>query len=597
MNSENAATEPTVSTDVDGVAEPLPLDPLLTVTSRRFVAHALSLLVFLLALVPLIGNGFLAVPDEGVYTAQADNIARGDWAQSRPTADLDRNGDWFVVTGSVIVGDAAIPYARRPLYPAVLSPYFGWFGAGGGLMLSAIGTWVAACASAGIAAELNRRTTLATLWLVGLGTPLVFDAFLIVGHSWCAASAAICAFALARTQRSQISTSMTLVWSAVAAGSAALCTLTRSEGVIAVLALSASMFLITAIERSQPCRRRVGLAASAVLVAAVGVAAYIANDLWSKAITDMAGVDATVSDRMPDLLGVAWSGLLQPWYPNNTAANAPMALVLLTSIAAPLIIRLAPRIRLLGFGMLALAAAASLHRALSEPSLVSGFLATTPWMTIGVLSLRRRNLTKPLAPTLALACAIATLAILATSYGFGGGAEWGGRFFHVLIPWLAPLGVMGLLELRRSVSRNEWFIVAAATATITASLSTMALRSNAMMRSDTERLAAFIQDARTGRLAGPVVLSTTGGDGTPRMLWQLSTVDQPLLTSEGIVNLPLFLDTMPGDIDRVQVLTDIPTTELLERVISNTRGSTWMVISSTDNGTAMTAYAVERQPT
>lgn len=597
MSCSHAAGEPADSTGVDGSAQPRPLDPPYTIASQRFVTHALGLLVVLLALIPFIDNGYFAFPDEGVYAAQADNLARGAWAQERPTAHIDRNGDWFVVTGSIMVGDEAIPYARRPLYPSMLSPFFGWFGAGGGLVLSVIGTWVAACAAAGIASELNRRSTFLTMWLVGLGTPLVFDAFLIVGHTWCAAFAGICAFALTQAQRPRVSAVMTITWNAVAASSAALCTLVRSEGVIAVLALSTSAFLIGATWRSQARGRRIGLAVSAILVAPAGVAAYIANDFWSKAITETVGTDASISDRMPDFLGVMWSGLLQPWYPDNTAANASMALVLLTSIAAPLIIRLTPRIRLLGFGMLALAAAASFHRAVSEPSLVSGFLATTPWMTIGVLSLRRRDLAKPLAPVLALACVIATLAILATSYGFGGGAEWGGRFFHVLIPWIAPLGVMGLLELRRSISRIEWLIVAVAIATITAALSTMALRSNAMMRSDTEGLAAFIQEVRTEHHPDALALSTTGGDGTPRMLWQLSSSDHPVLTSEGIVNLPLFLDTMPDGIDRVQVLTDIPTTELLRRVISNTRESTWTVTSSSDSGTAIVAYALERQPT
>lgn len=569
--------------------------PLKTTARWRYAAHTMGLLLVLLALVPLINNGSLAIPDEGVYTAQADNLAHGAWAQRRPTAEIDRSGDWFIVTGSLIVADDAIPYARRPLYPVMLTPFFGWFGVGGGLALSVLGTWVAACASAGLAADLNRRAILPTLWLVGLGSPLVFDAFLIVGHSWGAAFAAVCALALTRAQRPQGTAVRRLAWVALAMTAAALCTLARSEGVIAVLALAASMALISAIRRSQPGGQRAKSVWVATLVAAAGVAAYAVNDVWSKSITATAGVDATVADRMPNLLGAFWTGLLRPWYPNETAASASMAIVLLAAVAAPLIIRFVPRFRVLGIGLLVLASGASCYRAVTAPDLVSGFIPATPWLVIGVLSLRRRNGATGQGPALLLASAVATIAILATSYGFGGAVEWGGRFFHVLIPWLAPLGAVGLLELRKSLPQNGWFVAAAAIVTITASMTTIALRANANLRGGTAQFATFLQEVRADTPRDPVVWSTTSGDGTTRVLWQLSTEASPILTSEGLVNLPLLLDTLPGNIERVKVLTDIPTQKMLNRVTTNTRLSKWRVSTRTTGDLALIGYVLERQ--
>lgn len=562
---------------------------------RRPWVHAVGLLIVLLALVPLIDNGYLAIPDEGVYTAQADNLARGAWAQNRPTADIDRNGDWFIVTGSVIVGDQAIPYARRPLYPVMLTPFFGSLGVGGGLVLSAIGTWVAACAAAAIAAELDRRATLPTLWLVGVGTPLLFDAFLLVGHSWGTAFVGLCALGVAKVLRAGPRRHQA-TWAALAFLAAGLATLARSEGVIAVLGLSAALAAVGVLGFQQSTQDRLRQAGLGIALAATAAAAYLLNDVWAKSITSGAKGDPTVAERMPDFMGALWSGILRPWYPDNTAANATMALVLLSTISAPLILRWLPRFRLLGLGLLALAAVAAAMRSITAPDLISGFIPTAPWLVIGLLSLRRRDVAGPLPSVLAVSSAAAIIAILATSYGFGGAAEWGGRFFHVLIPLVAPLGVLGLFEVRKAATRREWIATAASIALLTASLSVIALRSNSAMRADSRGFARQVEEIRSDHRSDPTVFATNSGDGSPRMFWQLSSTDRPLLSTDGLVNLPLMLDTLPPEVERIQVLTDIPTTKLLQRVVSNARLSSWIVRQTGDRNTYPYVYGLERRP-
>lgn len=348
---------------------PDPLDDRSRSSSGRIVAHGLILLLILLSLVPLVDNGYLAIPDEGLYTAQADNIARGAWAQERPTADIDRHGDWFVVTGSTIVGDKAIPYARRPLYPTMLAPFFGRFGVGGSLVLSALGTWIATCATAGVAAALDRRAVLPTLWLVGLGSPLLFDTYLSVGHSWGAAFLALCVLGASWVLLLQEGNLRQATWCGVTVVSAALATLVRSEGVIAVVALGASLIAVGTL--GKPDRRHPPESAKpeSCPLGTSGIAAYLLNDLWSKAITAGIKGDSTVADRMPDFLGATWTGVLRPWYPNDTAANVPMALVLLGSLAMPLILRWLPRFRLLAFGLLCVAAIAAAFWSNLQPRL------------------------------------------------------------------------------------------------------------------------------------------------------------------------------------------------------------------------------------
>lgn len=575
---------------------PDPLDDRSRTSSGRVVAHGLVLLLILLSLVPLVDNGYLAIPDEGVYTAQADNIDRGAWAQERPTADIDRHGDWFVVTGSTIVGDKAIPYARRPLYPTMLAPFFGRFGVGGGLVLSVLGTWIAACATAGVAAALDRRAVLPTLWLVGLGTPLLFDAYLSVGHSWGAAFVALCVLGASRVLLLQEGNLRQATWCGFTVVSAALATLVRSEGVIAVVALGASLVAVGTLGFRQTTRIRIRQAGVGLLLGTSGIAAYLLNDLWSKAITAGIKGDSTVADRMPDFLGATWTGVLRPWYPNDTAANVPMALVLLASLATPLILRWLPRFRLLGFGLLCVAAIAAAFWSISSPDLISGFIPATPWLAIGILSLRRKDLVGPIPSALALSSVAASITILATSYGYGGAVEWGGRFLHILIPFLAPLGVMGLVRVRTSLTRTEWLWTATLIGVLTASLGAMALRSNSIMRDDTQRVAELIQGARNQKESSPIVFSTVGGDGTPRMFWQLSDAFRPLLSTEGLVNLPLFLDTLPDDVAQIQVLTDLPAKKSLERVVSNTRLSKWAVDEPNGSSGYPYFFALHRQP-
>lgn len=563
---------------------------------RTFMVHAMLLLIVLLALVPLIDNGRFAIPDEGIYTAQADNISKGAWAQERPTATIDRNGDWFVVSGSLFVGDDAIPYARRPLYPQMLAPFFGPFGTAGGFALSVIGSWIAACAAAGLAADLKRRAVLPTLWLVGLGSPLIFDAFLIVGHSWAAAFAGLCAWGLVRAKQQRASAFVTAAWVGVAFIAAAMCVLVRSEGVLAVLSLALAVFLVAAFDRALPRSRRGRQAGVASLLAVVAAGAYVLNDVWSKQIAAGTGVDPTTSERAPDFLAAMWTGLLQPWFPNNTAANASMALVLVASVVAPVVFRCLPRFRLLAFGLLGLASISAFYRAWTDPSLISGLLPATPWIVVGLLSLRRKDIARTSATVLALSTTIATMAILATSYGVGGAVEWGGRFFLVLIPWVGALAVVGLLEIEQSLSRREWMVTATAIGVMTVSLSVIALRSNVALRADTQRIVDFVEEVRDGALAGPVVFSTNAGDGTPRMVWQLSSADRPVLTADGLINLALLLDTLPSDVGRIEVLTDIPTTKMLEPVVKNARQSRWTITSRTDGPeTAYVAYTLERQ--
>lgn len=541
--------------------------------------HAVALLVVLCALIPLVDNGEFAIPDEGLYAAQADNLAHGSWAQPRPTAAIDEQGNWFVLSGSIIVGNDAIPYARRPLYPFVLTPFWSIGDVAGSMVLSVLGTWIAACASLAIGCTFNRRTALPSLWLVGLGTPLLFDAYLVVGHSIGAAFAALTALGLLRCQRSEDPFSKQWFgWLAVGAIGAAATVMFRSEGVLYVAALGSTVLLVAALRRRHPTPQRWADAVAGAGAVVIATAAYAMNYLWSNSIAQGAPGDSTISARQPDFLNAAWTDLVRPWYPDNTAANAATTLVLLTAVASPLVYRLLPRFKLLATGLIVLGALSATWNAVSSPRLISGLIPTVPWIVIGLLSIRRRDVVRVGPVVILLSTGVFVLGVLVTSYGFGGAAEWGGRFFHLAIPAIGPVAVLGLMTLRASLPHTIGRIALAAIVVTTASLSFSALRTNRQLRTETRQLVDVAAQAATDVAeSGATVLATTSADGTPRLLWRESSERSPLLNADGLINLALLLDRLPPQIARVNVLTNSADSSRLDPLLQHAPKSKWSV--------------------
>lgn len=530
-------------------------------------------------MVPLIDNGAFAIPDEALYAAQADNLAMGSWSRPRPSASLDQDGDWFVLSGSIIVGNDAIPYARRPMYPFVSTPFWSVGGNAGLLLLSVLGTWMAACGAAALGWSLNQRTSIPALWLVGLGTPLLFDAYLAFGHSLAAGFAALTALGVVRSQLVEPPYSRRWVaWVTMAAAGAVAATMLRSEGVLYAASLAGALLVLAVFGRQRSTRQRQADATTGAILLAIGAASYNLNDVWSKAIVRGATGDPTLSDRHPDFLNAAWTGLLRPWYPDNTKANAPMALVLLAAVSAPLIIRFLPKFRVLGIGLLALGATSAVWFAASSPHLISGLLPTAPWLVVGMLSLRGRDLSGPGPAAILLGSSAFIVGVLATSYGFGGAAEWGGRFFHLALPAVAPIAILGLISLLDSLPRIDGRVCLVAIAVMTAGLSATALRANHQLRVGSEQIANTITTAALDTPeASATVFATLGADGTSRILWRQSSQHRPLLNSDGLINLAPLLTGLPPSATQVAVVTNSSDESRLDPLLKGMSGSDWKV--------------------
>ena len=59
-----------------------------------FRTHAILLGLVLIILVPLAGGHAVTLPDEAVYSAQAQNLTRGSWSTPLASTDIDPKGEF-----------------------------------------------------------------------------------------------------------------------------------------------------------------------------------------------------------------------------------------------------------------------------------------------------------------------------------------------------------------------------------------------------------------------------------------------------------------------------------------------------------------------
>lgn len=532
---------------------------------HRLWPHAIVLALLLVGLLPFLNNGYPAMVDESVYSYQAANLADGSWTSPRPLPDIDVDGWHGPLIDSTIVGDDWIPYARQPFYPLLMAPLFKLGGYSALIGLSIVGTWVAALAAAQIARRVDRRASILTLWVTGIGTPLLFDAYVAVGHSLAAALAGICALALLRSaclgptgDEPCLPSGLRWAWTAAAAVSAFLLVLVRSEGALVVggLALTGALLSMHLVDRRPAIHWKRAVAACAVGIS--GVAAYFANAKWAAHLTSGANGAGGSLNRITDPLAQAWNSLLRPWGIDTRNASTTMALALVCLVLAALLLRLLPRRPLIGCALLCFGAVAAVVRQFETVDQVSGLLATAPVLTFGLLLVGRSDLSRPAVQFLLGASAFTTLGILWLAYGEGGAAEWGGRFYHVLIPLLVPVAVIVLFRVQASAASVGYRrVVAAALVIMTAATSVLSLRllvdnrhlSRSVVR-ETMALSAEMDDPF-------VAVATVNPTGLSRLFWAEVRDGYPILNGG---NLASFSDLLTradaAGRDEVLLITD-----------------------------------------
>lgn len=490
--------------------------------------NAAVLLIALIALVPLIYNGSIFMPDEAVYLKQAEALSDGRWSSPYKATDVDPEGILAPLTDGGFVDGRVVHYHRHVLYPILLAPAFAIAGPVGAMALSVLGTWVAAVGAAFVARGIRRPLGVGALWLTGLGSPLLFDAYQVVGHSIAAALAGIAFLGVTRAVRGG---SLRHLWYALPAVAAVVAL--RTEGAVFAVALAGAAGLVAIGWRpfARFSWRDVAISASVVASAAL---AYL---LDSRAATALVPATSLATDRIGgpaiDPVRGAWVTLLQPF--NGGWQNVTVAIPLVVGFAwlAAIVLRARPAHPLLPLASLGVVTVAALTTFIDPTFLVSGFFSAFPFAVMGIVWLRKRDFGSP-AVTMAVAtCLAATCGVLITNYGVGGATEWGGRFLHLLLPVFIPLVILGFSNAAAILPRAslKWALGAVVVTTLCfswASLNAqMALRAMAVdLVNDT---AAFVRTVGDDELL--VIPIRVNADGLARLFWE---EDLNMLANPGI---------------------------------------------------------------
>lgn len=584
--------------------------------SRRLALHGAALVVVLVlgALLGRPGIGYSS--DEAAALLQAQLRAdTGRWLYVHPLAAIDPEDEARPFVRGDTGTEGLAPYAKHPLYPLVLQGSEAVAGGAGPLALSVAGTALAALGAALLARRFGDGLDVPTLWVVGVGSPLLFDGWLVLAHSAAAATTAGAVLLVLRwldppsgRPRWPVAVATLLGITALVAVGAML----RTEALFVGPALAVAVVVAAAVGmRAQRAgvgaggRRGVvdhaavddvvdehaavdeggvtvtvtatatGTARSGMGAAGdapVGVAAWAALVVPPAAAAVLGTVVAWTVDRLaeraivgtpvpqpglvlsqpPSFLAGRAEGLVATWLdPSYHGARSDDLVVLgLLALVTGAVLW---RRHLVGAGAAAFGAGALLYAAgaATAPSgAVPGLLVAFPLLVVGAALADRRVVATAARQVVVLTAVAIALGVLATQYHYGGGVEWGGRFFAIAVPLAAPAVVAAVVNAARDLGWRRpavrvGIVALAAVAGVLALVAVDAQRSvhgAAWAVLDEVRVAA----EQSGPTASPTGRPVVVGDN--RLLPQLlhPGFDEVDWVVPRAADLSRYLDRLPG---------------------------------------------------
>lgn len=519
-------------------------------------AHLAALAAVLLVLVPVIGTDASFSADEGAAIVQARSLARGDgWIVDHPLAGVDPSGVSYPLELSARGPKGVAPFAKHPLYAVLLAGADRAGGVTAMVMLSLLGTLAAAAVAAGLVGRMDRGLTRAAVWAVGLGSPLLFDGFVVIAHTLGAALAggAVLVAVVAIERRRAV----------VALGVAPLmfvAVLLRTEAVLFGMALAAAALALglaqamtnrnqnravreASLEFAPPIqvykRGFVGFGVVAIAATSGAGAGVLVERAWARAI--VGATPASTGGGPTNDLGFVAGRIksftltwLRPGY-DGGAVETFLVLMAVAVVAGVVLARRRPgdagAVRLLS-GVAVLATVGAL--VVAPTNLVPGLLVTSPVLAGGLVAMRRDTLRRETLQSVAShfslgVFALFAVAVIATQYTTGGSGEWGGRYFSMGLPILVPVALLALHDLGRrlpDIGTRRWCggaLVACsmlmATMGVNSIRSTHRFTSNLMSGIDRAAVTSVVTgDAGGAGLGGePIILTTE--PAIPRLAW------------------------------------------------------------------------------
>jgi hypothetical protein len=462
----------------------------------------------LLLLAPVIGTASQFSADEGAVIAQAERLERGDgWTMPNSFPAADPEGEAFPFELSSRTGDEYATFSKHPAYPVVLAAADRAGGRTAMVLLSVAGTVVAAVVTALLARRLDPGLAVPALWTVGIGSPLLFDGYVVIAHTLGAACAAGATLLVLRGLEERR-------WWWPAAGTAALLVagvLLRTEMLFFGLALGVAVAVLTT--------RRSAKTWALAAAPAVSVIVGYALDRVLEGVVLQGGAATTVS--VPKEPGGLVSGRviafaitwLLPSYSLDTGATLLLIVTVVSAVAVLLARRTPPErdgVRLFAV----MAAVAAVARLALGGSAVPGLLIAFPLLLSGALAVRRSTFTTTTAKVLALTFALFAAGVAATQYGNGGSGEWGGRYFAVGLPLIVPVLLLAMRDLGRRLDRTTARIGLASAVVVSLALGALAVVTLRDAHRDTDKVVAALDAAAQQRPAtdgGPPVVLTSSG--------------------------------------------------------------------------------------
>jgi hypothetical protein len=486
------------------------------VASAPLGAHAVALLVLLLLLLPFVGTDTSYSADEGAAIIQAQSLADGDgWIIPHPLPEVDPRDALYPYELSPSGPKGVASYAKHPAYPWVLAGADRVGGHIAMVLLSLFGTWAAALGAACLARSLVGGYGRTVLWLVGAGSPLLFDGYWVIAHSLAAAAlvwAVHLALRLDRTRRSWLIVPVIL-------GLVVAASLLRTEVVLYAVGLGSAIAAIGVLERHRVILASgIGMAVASLLVRRVDAA--LVERIVGAPVSSTGAFAARESGD--GALAQRWDGFVATWVRPGPAGDGRFTVVAVV-VATLLVVMAAVALRRarpdLALASAVLAAGLLVVRALVLPEApIPALLVAFPILAFGgvaLLSLRwalgRRAL------VVAAGLGLAWAGVLATQYAEGGVAEWGGRYFAAGIPIAAPILVAATADLTDRARGSQAVGLRWALAVGAAALSVASLRELREVHATTATSLDRIADLASA--AGPAPVIVTDESSIPRLDW------------------------------------------------------------------------------
>lgn len=473
--------------------------------------HLVALALVLLAGFALVGPGTSFSADEGAVIAQVRLVAEGSWTTPHPVPAVDPDGRWFPLESSLRADDGFAPYAKHPVYPLLLVPFDALAGVHGMVLLSVVGTWCAALCGALVAHRLDARAAVPVLWVLGVGSPLLFNGYLVIAHTIAAALCGAAAWLLVRLDLGDGLRAWIRL--AVAAGALLLAVTLRSEAVLLAGGLAVGVFIGSA----QGLVRR---GAVALGIAGAGALGYLLDGRLNQVVIGSTGVEPFRISHSEGFLEGRIDGFLISWWRPSLAAELTLdQALLLVTVAAALAVGVVLRRRgdaeLLQVLAGALAVLAVVRFVLEPAPLVPGLLPAFP-LVAAALPLAWPAARGP-RRILVVAFAVFALAVLATQYSSAGSSQWGARYLVVGLPVVVPVLVVSLIERWRERERAVQIALAGATVVVLGALAVGALLGMREIHAGTAAVAERVrQEGIAATPEPPVVIATRAA--IPRLL-------------------------------------------------------------------------------